>query len=390
MLTKLLFLAALATALTACVADVPDEPSPTNTPALSQSVAGVEASGQAARVTATPADSSVGTLTPLPQPTPAREPQTVEPPAGSTGIAETGTGDMDYDQACFDAANQSDGEASPPAAKLDPPALADVAPFPGPYDAIPFAEDDTLQTRLDAILGDEAGDYAFYVKDLATGDGASHNGAQVFNAASLFKLFVMYEVFHQEQLGLVSWDDELVVTPYYDSFALSPRVTELCERITVGDAMDAMLSVSDNAAAVLLQDLAGSTNINQAIQTLGLKDSGLFEDGLPVTADDLALLMEAIATGNAISPEASADMLKLLDHDVFENGLVSGLPQGTSVSRKTGNWSDATNVAGIVYAPTGPYIFVALTTHGYETDVIQALSQATYDYFTTSRAQTAP
>jgi beta-lactamase class A len=145
--------------------------------------------------------------------------------------------------------------------------------------------------------------------------------------------------------------------------------------------MEAMLSVSDNAAAVLLQDLAGSSNVNTAIEDLGLRDSGLYEDGLPVTARDLALLMEAIAVGEAISPEASADMVRLLDHDVFENGLVAGVPEGTLVARKTGNWSDATHVAGIVYAPFGPYVFVALTRNGYETAVIEALSRATYAYF---------
>jgi hypothetical protein len=112
-----------------------------------------------------------------------------------------------------------------------------------------------------------------------------------------------------------------------------------------------------------------------------LQDSGLHIEGLPVTANDLALLMEAIATGNAIGPEASADMLALLDHDVFENGLVSGVPPGTVVARKTGNWADATHVAGVVYAPWGPYVFVALTSNGYETEVIRALSGGAWAYF---------
>src|SRR5690606_4150512 len=130
-------------------------------------------------------------------------------------------------------------------------------------------------------------------------------------AASLFKLFVMYGVFHLHDQGLVDWDDEVVVTPYYDSFGLSPRSTERCQVLTLAQAMDAMLSVSDNAAAVLLLDLVGSSNVNAAVQALGLEASGVFEDGLPVTANDLAFLMESIALGQAISPEASADMVRL-------------------------------------------------------------------------------
>jgi beta-lactamase class A len=257
----------------------------------------------------------------------------------------------------------------------------DADELPEAYEPVAFVRDDGLQEALEGVVGGQAGSYAFFVKDVATGRGASLNGERVFNAASLFKLFVMYALFHQESLDLVDWEDEVVVTPYYDAFALSPRVTSLCEVLTVGQAMDAMLAVSDNAAAVLLQDLAGSGNVNAAIEALGLEHSGLFEDGLPVTAADLGLLMEAIAVGKAVSPEASADMITLLDHDVFENGLVAGVPEGTRVARKTGNWSDATHVAGIVFAPSGPYVFVALTSNGYERSVIEALSRVTYGHF---------
>jgi hypothetical protein len=66
---------------------------------------------------------------------------------------------------------------------------------------------------------------------------------------------------------------------------------------------------------------------------------------------------------------------------------MSGLPEGTVVSRKTGNWADATNVAGVVYAPFGPYVFVALTSNGYETEVIRALSSAAYGHFEGIRAE---
>ena len=39
------------------------------------------------------------------------------------------------------------------------------------------------------------------------------------------------------------------------------------------------------------------------------------------------------------------------------------------------------HVAGIVFAPWGPYVFVALTSNGYETSVIEALLRAAYEYF---------
>ena len=376
-LLSLLFTAVL---LLACLSDVDDDPPPSSATIAPETA--IEATGEpTAQGTASPVVTPavlVATVTPTRPPRPAGTPQ------GTTGLQGT-RGDIMYDQACLD--GDADVQAHPPAATVSTTPTPAVNEYPGPYEPIPFVADAALKQRLDSAVGDRAGSYAYYVKDLATGRGAVHAGEGVFNAASLFKLFVMYEAFRQESLDLIDWEQTMVVTPYYDAFALSPRVTDLCQVLTVGEAMEAMLSVSDNAAAVLLQDLVGSGNVNASIAALGLKDSGLFEDGLPVTANDLALLMEAIAAGNAISPAASADMLRLLDHDVFENGLVSGLPVDTAVSRKTGNWADATNVAGVVFAPFGPYVFVALTSNGYETDVIRALSSATYAHFEEMSAQ---
>ena len=379
MSTRLLVLAIVPLLLAACFSDVRDEPAPKPTGLLPPT-----ASGQ---LEPTPTEAATSSASkPVPASTPSGVASPANTPDGTTGLRFGNAGAPRYDGACLA------GETSvlPPASPLRFQQPAPVTEFPEPFAPSPFTRDEDLQRMLDEVVGDKAGSYAFYVKDVATGRGAVHNGDRVFNAASLFKLLVMYAVFHQESLGLIDWDDDLVVTPYYDAFALSPRVTKRCQVLTVGEAMDAMLSVSDNAAAVLLQDLAGSGNVNAAIEALGLKDSGLFEDGLPVTADDLALLMEAIAAGEAISRGASADMVRLLDHDVFENGLVAGVPEGTVVARKTGNWADATHVAGIVYAPFGPYVFVVLTSNGYETSIIEALSRTVYAYFEAAFGQRTP
>src|SRR5688500_5375770 len=111
--------------------------------------------------------------------------------------------------------------------------------------------------------------------------------------------------------------------------------------------MDAMLSVSDNAAAVMLQDIVGAGNTNNALAAFGIADSGLYTARLPITAEDVALLLEAIGRGEAVSGAASADMLQLMSREAIDNGLVAGLPRGVPVAHKTGNWGDATHDAGI-------------------------------------------
>jgi beta-lactamase class A len=74
-------------------------------------------------------------------------------------------------------------------------------------------------------------------------------------------------------------------------------------------------------------------------------------------------------------------MLNLMSHEVMDNGLEAGLPKGVPVAHKTGNWSDATHDAGIVFAANGPYVFVALSATDHETEKIKAMSEAVYRYF---------
>ncbi len=287
MLSRLLrfavFLPLAALLLGACT-DVPD--APRTTPTIT-----AKPTRPAVKVEPTRTPSPTATATPRPRVTVAPSP--FKTPAGTTGLIDLIPGPVEFSDACLDGSEDDSGRITSN--------TVDEADEPQAYKPIAFSESAQLQKALDDALGDESGDYAYVVKDLTTGVGATHNADKVFNSASVFKLWVMYEVFHQESLGLIKWNDELVVTPYYDAFALSPRRTQLCQQLTVADTMDAMLSISDNAAAVLLQDLVGSGNVNRAIDALGVHDSGLFEDGLPLTASDVSLLLEAIGRGQAIS-----------------------------------------------------------------------------------------
>jgi beta-lactamase class A len=256
-------------------------------------------------------------------------------------------------------------------------------PGPAPFFPIEMEEDEALRDRLMSVLEDEDEEdgYAFLVKDLSTGRGATHNADKNFYAASLFKLFVMYEVFNQQASGLVDWEDELLMTPYYESQGLGPRETALCQVLTVSEAMQAMMRISDNAAAHLLQDLVGSVNVDQSLQALGILDSGLYSVELPSTASDVAFLLEAIANGEAVSEAASADMVELMATESIDNGLRSGVPARVKVAHKTGRWSGATHDAGIVFAESASYLFVAMSEADYETPLIEELSREAYEYF---------
>jgi len=268
-------------------------------------------------------------------------------------------------------------ESTPPF-RITPAAVVEPPP---PYEPLPSHRDETLERLLREQLGDEVDSYGVVVKNTADGSGAAVNPDKLFNAASLFKAAVMYEAFHQRAAGIISFDWELVVTPYYDAFGLGPRLTAVCQSLTVGEALVAMMAVSDNAAAVMLQDLVGSRHVNESMAALGLTDTRLLEDGLPTTAQDMALLLEMIARGQAVDRAASQEMVDLMSLESLKDRLPALLPEGTLVAHKTANWSDATHDTGIVYSPEAVYVIAVLSDKEYEAKPIAELSRVVYEHY---------
>lgn len=254
-----------------------------------------------------------------------------------------------------------------------------------PFTPRPEVRDADLERAVRQALGEAADDYSVYVKELERGRTASVNADRIFYSASLYKLFVMYEVFRQAAHRLIDLDEVLIVTPHYDAYAFSPRATQLCQSLPVRDLLQTMMSVSDNAAGVLLMELVGSWNVNTALDAFGMPTFRILEDDLPLTVLDAALMLEAIVRGEAVDRASSEAMLGLLATERIDNGVLAGLPAGTVVAHKTGNLQTATNQAAIVYSPEATYIIVALTGRGYETRYIRAVSEAVYRYFNPER-----
>jgi beta-lactamase class A len=51
------------------------------------------------------------------------------------------------------------------------------------------------------------------------------------------------------------------------------------------------------------------------------------------------------------------------------------------VAHKTGNWSNATHDAGIVYAPGATYVIAILSDKSYETELTAKVSRTVYEYY---------
>jgi len=96
----------------------------------------------------------------------------------------------------------------------------------------------------------------------------------------------------------------------------------------------------------------------------GVEDGKAFQQGLnnTTTARDLMIILRRIAERRAVSAKASADMIKIMLDQKFNEGIPAGLPQKARVSHKTGSITRINHDAAIVYPPgRKPYVLVVLT-----------------------------
>ena len=261
----------------------------------------------------------------------------------------------------------------------------DLPPAPARIDVPPLIADGELERVVGEILGEDADRYAVVVKDMRDGRGIAVNADRLFYAASLFKLEVMYETVRQAEAGAIDLAETYNVSDYYAEFGLGPHLIVQCEHVTLERALGAMMSVSDNVAAVMLQDRAGPRNINNTMKALGLTSTALLpENTLPTTAADMALLMEGIARGQVISEGASLRMVELMAQEKVNDRIPQGVPQGIVVAHKTGNWENATHDVGIVYGARSTYVVVLMSDIGFDGDaasVQRAIMRALWAYF---------
>ncbi len=230
------------------------------------------------------------------------------------------------------------------------------------------------------------------IKDLSSGETFSLNGNVAFNPASVIKIPVMVEAYHQAQLGIISLDDKMRLTDRYKlpgSGSLQYHANG--ETFTIRRLIDLMITDSDNTATQMLMTKLGVHNINSFMRRCGIyrtviKDPTMFvktEGKHNITSpDDMMKLMDKMYKGQLISPKASTEMLATMKAQRHKWGIARFLPNVT-IANKTGSLDYVRNDVGIIYANNKPYIISIFSrslpsNHGGSV-MVGALSKVVYD-----------
>jgi beta-lactamase class A len=223
------------------------------------------------------------------------------------------------------------------------------------------------------------------VHHLADGRYAALEPDYVHSAASLFKLAVLASALRERDAGRLDFKQLVVLDDWYAAYdrgTLSPLGLQPGDRLSVGDAIAAMIIMSDTPLALLVQDTVGLDQVKALIEAEKLVNTSQPEPPLQTTASDMARLLEIIASGKGFSAAAREDMLSLLLQESIRSGIAAGIPKGTPLAHKTGNLDNATHDVGIVWGPTGPYLLAILSDQAWQWQAIDLLSRSVYDYFT--------
>jgi beta-lactamase class A len=181
-------------------------------------------------------------------------------------------------------------------------------------------------------------------------------------AASLYKLAVLLEAERRIDAGILELTDRITITAA--DHAESGVFTASGTSLTIDEALDRAIVLSDNAAALALVRKFGVASIHATLDRERIGYLRFTEDGAVTTARAIATFFGELARGSLVSREASERMMARLAHQRLADRLPAALPPGAVVAHKTGNLGFATHDAGIVHGPGDTSVVIVVLTWG--------------------------
>jgi len=230
-----------------------------------------------------------------------------------------------------------------------------------------------------------SGKIGFYYKNLVTGDTLRFQEDMPLQAASVIKIPILIEVFSRLELGNINKIDTFTITKE-DKLPSCGALTYMHDglKVTLEDLYTLMIILSDNTATNLLIKHLGMEQINKTLDKLGLKQTKinrlLFDSeqsamGVQnyISAGEMGDLLEKMYLGELISPEASAEMLRILKNQRLNGKVPFFVPSNIDIAHKTGEDDGITHDVALVYAPQ-PFI-VCFCANEVEVPVFERMMQ---------------
>ena len=279
-----------------------------------------------------------------------------------------------------DAPSPSPRTTPGPDSPTSPPAR--TAGGPGSQAAAPSVVMSAVAAdRIDALLTGATGKAAVVVAVASSGQVLySASPDELVFAASLYKLGVLLEAERRIEAGTLAVADRITITKAdhveYGSFTAAGTV------LSIDDALERMIALSDNASALALIRTLGIASIQATLDREQI-DLRFTAAGAVTTARAVATFFGELVRGSLVSRSASARMLGRLARQRSADRLPAALPEGAVIAHKTGNLGFATHDAGIIRASGGATLAIAVLTwdsdEGAAIELIKQIAAVVYE-----------
>jgi beta-lactamase class A len=244
-----------------------------------------------------------------------------------------------------------------------------------------------LQLR-NLVQNEYNNEFALYFEYLPTGTSIGINDRTEFYIASLLKVPVVIAYFHhQEQLGDVN-DPEVTLEDRHIDKAFGVLWQRgVGTKVSLGEAVEAALTQSDNTAFNLLNEYVDQEDLDYVFDGLDLLVKYQSQDRQTImTVKGYSSIFKSLYYGAIVSKEHSERVLELLTRSKFRDGIPAGLPQDTTIAHKVGIYNTSNlrvySDCGIVYVPRRPYLLCIASKSDEATsnERIKSISQAVYEF----------
>ena len=219
------------------------------------------------------------------------------------------------------------------------------------------------------------GSYGFYVSHLEDNLSYGISEDQIFPAASLIKLPVIFSLYQQAE------DKKINLEAKYSLKEEDKRggagIVQSAPTGTVytyRKLAELMGNQSDNTAFNVLVQILGEDQIGVTISNLGMRKTSLKKN--ETTPKEMGLFFERLLKGEILTPEHQEEILGFLTKTAFEDRIPAGVPENIRVAHKIGTDARTFSDAGIIFAEK-PFILVIMSKDAQETEALEVLPKIT-------------
>lgn len=260
-----------------------------------------------------------------------------------------------------------------------------------------FPEYKNLDVSLNQIVDgyksqNDLNNISVYFRNLENGTWLGVNENDQYDPGSLFKVPIMIHYLKQADGDPSILQKKLKFDNPANQSA--PQDIPPAQKIvfgqeyTISELINYMIVYSDNSAANLLAEHIYVNRVDPYTQIMA--DLGLSGSANHISAKTYSLFFRIIYNATYLSPDSSEKAMEILSKTDFNKGLVAGVPLGTTVAHKFGEYGkydlqgslvEELHDCGVVYAPKHTYALCVMTKGNdvsNQENIIKEISQLIY------------